>query len=75
MQNLSNNPVPQWKIKYDSQFNVQPQQNVASGNFEAENSGGKTPWLSILIGGLIIVGFVTAALKSQQQTHQKNQPT
>lgn len=75
MQNLSNNPIPQWKIKYDSQFNVQPQQNATGGNFEPENSGGKTPWLSILIGGLIIVGFVTAALKSQQQTHPKNEPT
>jgi hypothetical protein len=75
MQNLSNNPVPQWKIKYDSQFNVQPQQNVAGGNIDPENSVGKTPWLSIIIGGLIIVGFVTATLKSQQQTHQKKQPT
>jgi hypothetical protein len=75
MQNLSNNPVPQWKIKYNSQFNGQPQQNVAGGNIDPENSGSKTPWLSIIIGGLIIVGFVTTALKSQQQTHQKKQPT
>jgi hypothetical protein len=75
MQNLSNNPVPQWKIKYDSQFNVQPQQNVAGGDIEPENSGDKIPWLGIIISGLIIIGFVTAALKSQLQTHQKNQPT
>jgi hypothetical protein len=75
MQNLSNNPLPQWKIKYDSQFNVQPQQNATGGDIDPENSGGKIPWLGIIISGLIIIGFVTAALKSQQQTHQKNQPT
>jgi hypothetical protein len=75
MQNLSNNPLPQWKIKYDSQFNVQPQQNATGGDIDPENSGGKIPWLGIIIGTLIIIGFVTAALKTQQQTHQKNQPT
>lgn len=75
MQNLSNNPVPQWKIKYDSQFNLPPLKNTTGGNIEPENSGDKIPWLGIIISGLIIIGFVTAALKSHHQTHQKNEPT
>jgi hypothetical protein len=75
MQNLSNNPVPQWKIKYDSQFNLPPLKNTTGGDIEPENNGGKIPWLGIIIVGLIIIGSVTASCKSQQQTHQKNQPT
>jgi hypothetical protein len=72
MQNLSNNPVPQWKIKYDSQFNLPPLKNTTGGDIEPENSGGKIPWLGIIIGGLIIVSFVTAACKTQQQKNDKS---
>ena len=75
MQNLSNNPVPQWKIKYNSQFNLPPLKNTTGGDIEPENSGDKIPWLGFIISVLIIIGFVTAALKPQQQTHQKNEPT
>jgi hypothetical protein len=72
MQNLSNNPIPQWEIKYDSQFNLPPLKNTTGGDIEPENSGGKIPWLGIIIGGLIIVSFVTAACKTQQQKNDKS---
>jgi hypothetical protein len=72
MQNLSNNPVPQWKIKYDSQFNLPPLKNTTGGDIEPENSGGKIPWLGFIIVGLIIIGSVTASCKSQQQTNDKS---
>jgi hypothetical protein len=75
MQNLNNNPVPQWKIKYDSQFNVQPQQNATISNTAPENGGQKFPWLFILLGGLMIIGLATAVNKSQQQDKDNSQPT
>ncbi len=75
MQNLSTNPVPQWKIKYDSQFNVQPQQNAAIGNTPPENGGQKFPWLFILLGGLMIIGLATVVNKSQQENKENSQLT
>jgi hypothetical protein len=75
MQNLSNTPVPQWKIKYDSQFNVQQQQIDTISNTAPENGGGKIPWFAILIGGLMVFGFVASVQRSQQQNNDKNQPT
>ena len=75
MQNLSNTTVPQWKIKYNSQFNVQPQQNAAIGNTLTENGGGKIPWFAFLIGGLMIIGFVASVQRSQQQNKDKSQNT
>ena len=75
MQNLSNNPVPQWKIKYDSQFNVQPQQNATISNTAPENGGDKFPWLAFLLGGLMIIGLATTVNKSQQQNKDKSQTT
>ena len=75
MQNLNNNPVPQWKIKYDSQFNVQPQQNATISNTAPENGGQKFPWLYILLVSLMIIGLATAVNKSNQQNNDKNKPT
>ena len=75
MQNLNNNPVPQWKIKYDSQFNVQPQPIAPVGNTPPENGGGKIPWFAFLIGGLMVIGLVASVQRSQQQNKDKNQPT
>jgi hypothetical protein len=75
MQNLSNTPVPQWKIKYDSKFNAQPQQNAPTSNTAPENGGPKFPWLFILLGSLMIIGLATAVNKSNQQNNDKNKPT
>ena len=75
MQNLSTNPVPQWKIKYDSQFNAQPQENAPIGNTPPENGGGKIPWFAFLIGGLMIIGFVASVQRSQEQNKDKSQTT
>jgi hypothetical protein len=74
MQNLSPNPIPQWKIKYNSQFNVQQQIDTIS-NTAPENGGGKIPWFAFLIGGLMVFGFVASVQRSQQQNNDKNQPT
>ena len=70
MQNLSNTPIPQWKIKYDSQLNVSPQQNTGGSNTPPENGGGKFPWTAIIISSLII-GFLTLSHKWQQKQKGK----
>jgi hypothetical protein len=75
MQNLSNTPVPQWKIKYDNQFNVQQQQIDTISNTAPENGGGKIPWFAFLIGGLMVFGFVASVQRSQQQNKDKSQTT
>lgn len=75
MQNLSPNPIPQWKIKYNSQFNVQQQQIDTIDNTPPENGGGKIPWYAFLIGGLMIIGFVASIKRSQQQNKEKSQTT
>jgi hypothetical protein len=72
MQNLSPNPIPQWKIKYNSQFNVQQQIDTIS-NTAPENGGGKIPWFAFLIGGLMVFGFVASVQRSQQQNKDKSQ--
>jgi hypothetical protein len=74
MQNLSPNPIPQWKIKYNSQFNVQQQIDTIS-NTAPENGGGKIPWFAFLIGGLMVFGFVASVQRSQQQNKDKSQTT
>ena len=69
MQNLSNTPVPQWKIKYDSQFNVSPQQNTGGSDTPPENGGGKVPWLAFLIGGLLLAGLYFNSQKNEQDKY------
>ena len=69
MQNLSNTPVPQWKIKYDSQFNVSPQQNTGGGNAPPENGGGKFPWTALFISMIIVVGFYYKAQVNEQEQY------
>lgn len=69
MQNLSNTPIPQWKIKYDSQFNVSPQQNTGGSNTPPENGGGKFPWLAFLIGGLLLAGLYFNSQKNEQDKY------
>ncbi len=69
MQNLSNTPVPQWKIKYDSQFNVSPQQNTGSSNTPPENGGGKFPWTTLFISMIIVVGLYYKAQKNEQDKY------
>ena len=69
MQNLSNTPVPQWKIKYDSQFNVSPQQNTGGSDTPPENGGGKFPWAALFVGMIIIVGLYYKAQMNEQDQY------
>ena len=69
MQNLSNTPVPQWKIKYDSQFNVSPQQNTGSSNTPPENGGGKFPWTALFISMIIVAGLYYNSQKNEQDKY------
>lgn len=69
MQNLSNTPVPQWKIKYDSQFNVSPQQNTGGSDTPPENGGGKFPWTALFIGMIIITGLYYNSQKNEQDQY------
>ncbi len=66
MQNLSNTPIPQWKIKYDSQFNVSPQQNTGGSNTPPENGGGKFPWTALFISMIIVAGLYYNSQKNEQ---------
>ena len=69
MQNLSNTPIPQWKIKYDSQFNVSPQQNTGGSNTPPENGGGKFPWTALFISMIILAGLYYNSQKNEQDKY------
>lgn len=69
MQNLSNTPIPQWKIKYDSQFNASPQQNTGGSNTPPENGGGKFPWTALFISMIIVVGLYYNSQKNEQEQY------
>ena len=69
MQNLSNTPIPQWKIKYDSQFNDSPQQNTGGSDTPPENGGGKFPWTALFVGLIIIVGLYYKAQVNEQEQY------
>jgi hypothetical protein len=69
MQNLSNTPIPQWKIKYDSQFNVSPQQNTGGSNTPPENGGGKFPWTALFISMIIVAGLYYNSQKNEQDKY------